>query len=175
MTAGRSPFELVLGGLFGAAALVLPMFFHAVGLGRMFLPMHLPILVLGFLASVRVAVATGVLVPVVSYLLTGMPPAYPPVLPKMCVELGSMAAVASLAYRRAGWGLVPSLVLAILTERAAYLALTIVVVEFFHLPGREISLVLLIASWPGMVLQLVVVPAVVPWLAPRIRRMERIR
>jgi len=171
MRTGRSPFELVLCGLFGAAALVLPMIFHAVGLGKVFMPMFLPLLVLSFLVSAPLAAVTAVAVPVVSFLLTGMPPAYPPALPKMCVELAVMATVASLAYRRARWGLFPSLVLAIVTERVVYVVLTIVIVGLFHLPGREITLGLLLVSWPGVLLQLTVAPAVVRLVEPRVRRM----
>ena len=174
MRTGTRSFHLVLGGLFGAAALVLPMFFHAVGLGRVFLPMYPPILVLSLLVSTPAAVATALLVPVVSGLLTGMPPVYPPVLPKMCLELAAMAVVASLAYRRAGWGLLSSVILAVIAERTAYVLFTIVIVGFFHLPGREIGLALLIISWPGMLIQVAVALSVVPWLEPRVRRMEAI-
>ncbi len=169
-----SHFHLVLGGLFGAAALVLPLCFHAVGLGRMFLPMYPPLLVVSLLVSTPVAVTTVALVPIVSSLLTGMPPVYPPMLPKMCAELITMALVASLAYRRARWGLLPSVVLAIVAERAAYVIFTMILVGLFHMPGREISLALLVVSWPGIVLQVAVALAVVPWLEPRVRRMEAI-
>ncbi|MGB9619107.1 MAG: ECF transporter S component, partial [Armatimonadota bacterium] len=66
--------DLALGGLFGATGVALPIVFHAVGLGKAFLPMHLPVLVCGLLISPTVAFAVGVVTPLVSSVLTGMPP-----------------------------------------------------------------------------------------------------
>jgi len=170
-----SPFDLVLAGLFGASALVLPMFFHAFGLGKAFLPMYVPLLVLALVARTPVAVGTAVLVPAVSTLATGMPPVYPPVLPKMCVELGLMALAASLARTHWRWGLFPAALLAVGVERAAYVVMTLFLTGLFHLPGREITLAMVVVSWPGILLQLAVAPPAARWLEPRVARMRAIR
>ncbi|HID06761.1 MAG TPA: hypothetical protein EYP10_06395, partial [Armatimonadetes bacterium] len=55
----QSPREIVLAGLFSALGVLLPILFHIVGLGKTFLPMHLPILTLGFLASPATVAAAG--------------------------------------------------------------------------------------------------------------------
>lgn len=72
-------FDYVLAGLFLAAALVLPVFFHALGLGSAFMPMFYPLALAGFLVAAPLAMITGVSAPLLSALLTGMPPFYPPI------------------------------------------------------------------------------------------------
>ena len=63
------------------AAVALPQFLHNLGLavgsgsalGEIFLPMHLPILMVGVLAGPYAGLIAGVLAPIISYSLTGMP------------------------------------------------------------------------------------------------------
>jgi hypothetical protein len=50
---------MVISASMAAMALVLPIAFHAVGMGSKFLPMLLPLLLNGFLVPVPWAVATG--------------------------------------------------------------------------------------------------------------------
>ncbi|MDK2811559.1 MAG: hypothetical protein PWR27_2268, partial [Petroclostridium sp.] len=95
----KSVKEMVLSGLFIAMGLLLPMIFHAFGMGSTFLPMHIPVLLAGFVVSMPYAIAVGVVTPILSSLLTGMPPMFP-VLPYMVFELAAYGAVASLLYRR---------------------------------------------------------------------------
>jgi len=75
--------ELVPGGRFGAAALLLPLLFHILHLEHVFMPTHLPLIALGFLVRPHVAKATGVLVLLISGALTSIPPFYPPIAPIM--------------------------------------------------------------------------------------------
>ncbi len=77
---------LILTALFIALGIVLPMAFHAVpNGGTLFSPMHIPVLMCGLLAGPLYGLCCGILAPLLSSLLTGMPPA--PVLPGMLVEL----------------------------------------------------------------------------------------
>lgn len=62
--------EILVGALFAALGVIVPVLFHLVGLGRVFLPMHLPILAAGFFVSPIVAAATGFVTPWVSSFLT---------------------------------------------------------------------------------------------------------
>ena len=45
------PRELAYSGVFGAAALLLPVLFHLVRLGAVFMPMYLPLVALAFFKS----------------------------------------------------------------------------------------------------------------------------
>ena len=69
--------NMVLTALFIAAGLVLPSFFHFVGAGSTFLPMHLPVLVCGLVCGWQWGFLAGAILPLLSSLLTGMPELYP--------------------------------------------------------------------------------------------------
>ena len=58
--------SMVTSAAMGALALVLPVVFHAVGLGSRFLPMLLPLVINSYLSQRGWAVVTGALVPWIS-------------------------------------------------------------------------------------------------------------
>ena len=137
--------------------LVLPALFHSLGLGKVFLPMYLPVLVGAFVLPWRWALALGVLTPLVSALLTGMPPWFPPVALWMALELGLMALVANRLGRRlpVPWALALSLVLG----RLVYAGLVLITAQFLELPSGFLALASWVSAWPGLALAMFVVPA----------------
>ena len=58
--------ELATCGLFGAAGLLLPVLFHALHLGHVFMPMYLPLVALGYFVSPAPAALTAFVVPLLS-------------------------------------------------------------------------------------------------------------
>lgn len=121
-----SPRELAYSGLFGAAALLLPVLFHLVHLGHVFMPMYLPLCALPFFVRPLPAAVTAALVPLLSGAATGMPPFYPPVAVFMSIELGVMAVLIALAvghWPRANEWLV--LIPVLLFGRVLYVALVL--------------------------------------------------
>ena len=61
--------------LYLALAILLPIGFHAFGFaGRIFLPMHIPVLLAGFLVGPMAGIIVGILAPPLSHLMTSMPP-----------------------------------------------------------------------------------------------------
>ncbi|MEW6082784.1 MAG: ECF transporter S component [Bacillota bacterium] len=156
--------QLIWGALFVALALFLPMAFHAVGLGRIFLPMHIPVLMAGLLAGPSVGLTVGITSPILSAILTGMPPLMPPTAQVMLFELGVYGLAAGLLHHRLHLGILPSLILAILGGRLIYGVLGWLVLPLLGLPGIPLLYPLtvgLTTSLPGVLLQLVVVPSVV--------------
>jgi hypothetical protein len=156
-----APRELAYCGLFGAAALLLPVLFHLVHLGRVFMPMYLPLVALPFFVRPLPAAVTAAITPLLSGVLTGMPPFYPPVAIFMAVELGVMAAV--IAWTVARWPhanewlvLVPVLLLG----RALYVGLVYAGSLAITLPAGFMAGVSFLSGWPGMILMVVVVPSV---------------
>lgn len=154
---------ITMGALFIAAGLLLPITFHAAGLGRAFLPMHIPVLLAGFFTGPAVGALVGAVTPLLSSVFTGMPPVMPPTAQVMFFELAAYGAVTGFLYRRLGLGVYPSLVIAMLAGRmvhgiAAYL--------MFPLFGLSIPLLYpltagLVTGLPGIAVQLVLIPAVV--------------
>ena len=71
--------EIVMGGFFIALGVVMPMAFHALNLGKVFLPMHIPVLLSGFFAGPIIGLLVGLITPLLNSVLTGMPPFMPPI------------------------------------------------------------------------------------------------
>lgn len=85
--------KLVFAALCVALGLLLPYAFHLIpNAGRIFLPMHIPVLLCGLALGWPYGLACGVLAPLLSSLLTGMPPMA--VLPGMLCELAVYGLVA---------------------------------------------------------------------------------
>ncbi len=158
---------LVISALMAGLALVLPVAFHAVGLGSKFLPMLLPLLLNGFLTPLPWAVLTGCAVPLLSSLATGMPPLYPPIAISMAFEGAVLGGTAALLYRRGRgsmwFGLIAAIALGRLTAFASLYALAVL----FGLPPKLASLASLAQGIPGVILQIAVVPLVVSLLSRR--------
>lgn len=58
-----------------ALCYVLPVFFHAIALGSILSPMHIPVLLCGIVCGPVYGLVCGIVGPVLSSLLSGMPPA----------------------------------------------------------------------------------------------------
>lgn len=86
--------KLTIGALFIALGVLFPYVMgHAVGIpGGVLLPMHVPVLIGGILLGPKLGLAIGILSPIASSLLTGMPPLWP-MLPQMIFELGAFGLV----------------------------------------------------------------------------------
>lgn len=79
--------KIVLSGIFIAFGIILPMIFHTVNMaGPIFLPMHIPVLIGGFLLGPIYGGLVGLITPILSGLMTGMPPIVP-MMPIMAFEL----------------------------------------------------------------------------------------
>jgi hypothetical protein len=161
--------EISRAALVTAAALVLPVVFHVVHLGHVFLPMYLPVLAGAFLLRPRTASLTGAAAPIVSATATGMPPLFPPVAAWMGVELASMAALASVLHRRTRLPVPATVALVLVLGRAVYAAAAYATGLWLDLPARLFTLAALLTGWPGMILALLAVPGAVRLLAPRWR------
>lgn len=169
-----SPRDLAYAGMFGAAALLLPVLFHLLHLGRLLLPMFLPLLTLAFLVRPAPAAVTAALTPLLSAAVTGMPPWVPPIAPIMAIELGTMAGLIALVCKRwprANEWLV--LAAALLLGRGLSVGLTYGYAVLAGLPAKPMALTSFFAAWPGMILNLVTVPAIVR-IARRSRRQPTI-
>ena len=90
--------KLVFSAMMVAAGILLPMAFHAVqNAGAVFAPMHLPILLAGFICGPYYGAMVGLICPLLSFVFTGMPGAA--MLPNMMVELLCYGAVSGLIFR----------------------------------------------------------------------------
>jgi hypothetical protein len=152
---------MTLSAMFTALGIILPPAFHALGLGKAFLPMFWPVAAAGFFLPVTTAALVSVVTPVLSFVLTGMPPVSPPVLHVMVIELVCLAAAAAVLMRCTRWGLFWVLLAALVFSRAALLFSSRMLAPFFGLPAKWVSLVSVLNSLPGIAVMLVLIPALV--------------
>jgi len=155
--------ELSIGGLMIALGLLVPWLFHFAGpqVATVFLPMFLPVLMCGLLTRPAVAATVGLVTPLLSSALSGMPPS--PLCFLMAFELCALGAAASFAYRRARLPLLLAVVVAMLAARAIVAVEIVTIAPLLGVKQHLWAYVVLqyLGSWPGLVLQLTVVPGAV--------------
>jgi len=159
---------IVLGGLFLSLALVLPLLFHALGLGSAFLPMFYPLVLGGFLLPWSVAVSLGIAAPLLSALLTGMPPFYPPIAPVMMVEGVVLALGPFIFYQKWRWNRWLALLITLGLDRLLLLGLVWVLAEWLRLPRLFITVSSVLRGLPGIIIMMVVLPPLIKELEKQI-------
>lgn len=155
--------ELVLSGLLLASGIILPMIFHMFSLtGPIALPMHIPVLIGGFLLSPQIALALGIITPVISGLLTGMPVMFPMGV-IMAIELGFYGLTASLATRKFKLSVIPSLIISMIAGRIAAGFTVAALVQLFGVKMNPIMFVkgAILTGLPGIIIQLIFIPALI--------------
>lgn len=96
----NSLIQLIISAVCLALCLVLPFLTGQIPqIGSALSPMHLPVLLCGFLCGPVYALAVGAVAPLLRFALFGMPPIFPTGV-AMCFELAAYGVISSLMYRR---------------------------------------------------------------------------
>lgn len=155
----------------GAAAVItavaLPQLLHVLGavsehgsaFGEMLLPMHLPIILAGLLAGSYAAGAAGLLSPLISYCLTGMPASA--MLPFMMIEL-AVYGICSGALREKNMPCIAKVFIAQLSGRIVRAAA--ILIGFYGFSAAVAPAVIISSiktGIMGILLQLVLIPVIV--------------
>ena len=168
--------KLVLSAICLALCMVLPFLTGQIPeIGSMLSPMHIPVLLCGFVSGPLWAAAIGLIAPLLRFVLFGMPPIFPTGA-AMCFELAVYGAVSGLLYIRLPKKTVNiyvSLIAAMLLGRIVW---GIVRVLFSGVTGSAFTWAAFIAgaftsAIPGIILHIVLIPVIVlalqrafPWL-----------
>lgn len=92
-------YRLVLAALFLAIGMVLPFLTGQIPeIGSALLPMHIPVLLCGFVLGWKYGLAVGAVLPILRSLCFGMPPMYPAAV-SMMFELAAYGALCGLLYQ----------------------------------------------------------------------------
>ena len=157
--------KLVCSGALLAVALVLPLLLAQVkGLGIALCPMHLPVMLCGFVCGWPWGLAVGLVAPLLRFLIFGMPDFITAL--GMTFELAGYGFMTGLLYKalpKKFWLLYPELVAAMVSGRAL-LALAKVVI--FGVQGKPFTFSMfwtasVLTAVPGMICQLVLLPVAV--------------
>jgi len=155
--------QITLIALFLALCIIVPILFHFIGAGAMFLPMFLPILLAGFVIEFPLAILVGLLGPWISALIIGMPPLFPTAL-IMSVEGVTAAGIVSYLYHEKEMSFWICLIFGIVTERVSLVIMGFTIAPILGLPGELFSIYKLTESMPGVLLQLILVPIILKML-----------
>lgn len=158
--------DLVLSALFLALALVLPFLTGQIPeIGAMLCPMHIPVLLCGFICSWKWGLAVGVAAPLLRSVIFTMPPMFP--------------TAVCMAFELAVYGLVSGLMHKILPKKAVYIYVALLIsmiagrivwgIAMFTcmgISGGMFSFSAFIAgavtnAIPGIVVQLILIPVIV--------------
>ena len=157
-------------------AVLVPWGFHQFHLaGPTFLPMHIFVLTAGLLFGWRAGSIVGLLTPLTSYAVSGLPVLR--ILPQIVIELSAYGLIAGILRERFNLRVIWSLLGAMVGGRLALLLVLLVIYlvlgECYSPLGLETSPFAAFWSvikqgWPGITTQLVLIPAVI-WLAGKFR------
>lgn len=167
MTIRNTTQRLTVSGLFLALGIILPYALgHGFGIpGTMLLPMHIPVLLCGFLCGPIYGALCGAALPILNCLLTGMPAPFP-MLPIMFFELTVYGLTSGLLLSKtplgkSKFGIYAALPISMLCGRIAYAVtfytLLLVVGE---LKALTVSAAI-VTGLPGMLIQLLIIPPII--------------
>ena len=158
--------RITLAAMFLACGLVLPFLTGQIPqVGNMLLPMHLPVFLCGLICGWEYGAGIGFLLPLLRYLLFGMPPLFPTGV-AMAFELMTYGLVAGLLYGRSKWQCLIALYRALITAMLAGRAVWgVVQMVLLNINGTGFTWQMFMAgaflnAVPGIVVQLIFIPAV---------------
>ena len=158
--------KLILAALFLALAYLLPFVTGQIPeIGKMLCPMHLPVLLCGFVCGWQWGLAVGFTAPLLRSLTLGVPLFFPSAL-CMAFELAAYGVLAAMFYRlfpRKKRFIYPALLLAMVGGRLVWGA---AMVLCMGLSGKEFAFTAFISgavttALPGIAIQILLIPPVV--------------
>lgn len=154
--------KLTYAGLFLALSILLPLLFHLTGVpGQVFLPMHIPVILCGFICGKKYGLIIGAIAPLINTMIIGMPVLYPIGI-SMVFELAAYGFTAGLMQEKTG-RILPSLLASMAIGRVVRIAVTFLITVPF---GGEFIFVgllgaLFVTSIWGIAIQLILIPLLV--------------
>jgi len=162
----RNTKKLTLSALFLAAGQVLPFLTGQIPeIGNMMLPMHIPVLLCGFICGPSWGVIVGFITPILRSMIFGMPHMMPNAV-GMAFELATYGLVTGVMYvifKKSKLGTYASLIIAMVAGRIIW---GLVSVMIFRILGATFSWDLfvggaLLQAIPGILLQLLLIPPII--------------
>lgn len=155
--------QLVLAALCVALGVVLPVAFHSIpNAGSVLLPMHIPVLLCGLICGWQYGGAVGFVMPLLRYLIFGMPPM--PNAVSMAFELAAYGLVIGLLYfharRKNLLSVYISMLVAMIAGRAVWGIVQMVVLGLSGFTWKMFLAGAFLNAIPGIILQLILIPAI---------------
>ena len=158
--------KMILSALFLAMGIILPFFTGQIpAIGSRLLPMHIPVLLCGFVCGWQYGLTVGLIVPIFRSLLFTMPKMMPTAV-AMSFELAAYGAVAGLLYTKLPKKKISvyiSLLGAMIAGRVVW---GLISIPIYGIAGGSFSTAIFLAgaftnAIPGIILQIIVIPAII--------------
>lgn len=153
--------QLVLAAMFTALGILLPMVFHLFGnnLGMALLPMHIPVLLCGFIVGSQYGALVGFIVPLLASAFTGSPPIWPIAI-SMAFELAAYGFFAGFLSKK--FNVFISLIGAMLAGRIVMGIANTILFGIAGIPYAFSGFVTgaFVTALPGIIVQLVLIPII---------------
>lgn len=165
--------KMILAALFLALGMILPFFTGQIpAIGSRLLPMHIPVLLCGFVCGWQYGLIVGLIVPVFRSMIFSMPKMMPTAV-AMSFELATYGAVAGFLYA----GFSKTYVRFSKTKRFIYISLLaamiagrlvwgLVSIPLYGIAGQGFSSAIFVTNGfvnaiPGIILQIIVIPVII--------------
>lgn len=147
-----------------ALGVLLPQLFHTIGgSGVVFLPMHIPVIIAGFIIGPAQGLIIGGLVTIISAVITQMPAV--PVAYFMFFELTAYGFFAGVFYRKIRMQKYVALILTMVFGRVVYVFTAYFATFVLKLPYQFLTYTALVdkfvISIPGVIIQIITIPIIV--------------
>lgn len=158
--------KLAVTAMLFAVGMVLPFFIGQIpAIGKMLLPMHIPVLLCGFIVGWQYGALIGFLLPIVRGLVFGMPPLYPNAV-AMAFEMATYGFVSGYLYSHARWQCTKMLYISLVTAMlAGRLVWAFAEVILLGIGGNTFTWEMFatgafLNAIPGIIVQLVLIPLI---------------
>lgn len=156
--------SVVYGGVLLAVGLVLSLVIHSIGgqqFGTIFGPLNFVALTTGVVAGPWVGLTVGIVLPLLSSVIFGMPPLMPPIAVFMALQLGTYGILTGLFERR-NLNIFLNLAISIIAGGVVY-SLGYYVIGYMvgiHLQPLTAILLSFALGLPGIVIQFLLIPTI---------------
>ncbi|HLR34151.1 MAG TPA: ECF transporter S component [Tissierellales bacterium] len=145
--------DLITSAIFLALAIIFTLGIHFTKFnGAIFSPMHLPVLLCGFILGPGYGFIIGILSPIINSLLKVIPTF--PVAWSIVVEVGLYGLMSGLLYKKSGMKIIPALIGSMIIGK---LGGALILSKAL---GKSIKIITFLAI-PGIIIQLVLVPLII--------------
>lgn len=158
--------NIALSGLFIALGIVLPFLTGQIpNIGRMLLPMHIPVLLCGFVCGWPFGLIVGFVTPLLRSVMFGMPPLFPTAV-AMSFELVAYGLTAGLFYKYSKKNTLSTYITLLLSMICGRIVWGIVSLVLYGLSGTAFTWQMFAAgafinAIPGIILQIVIIPPII--------------
>lgn len=139
--------------LFMSLGIVFPLLFHASGLGAVFLPMFWPMAIAAFYLPFVYILIIGLCTPLLSLLLTGMPPF--PIVFIMMIEIPVMMGAIYFSRKWTQLGSLPTLFIAFIFSRIALFFSILIFGKVLGISKTWLSWAYILKGLPGIITMLI--------------------